>query len=223
MALAVVSRLLACPFCRELFDQAEARNCPDCDIPLEPLHRLQPSLAETERDALDWERERPEDELRAWHDLSHGRGILLGIALASLLAFWFAPWVDISSPHAELRTAYTLARGRVGWLWGGAIAWFMTLALVASRRSLHQMRGVRAILLSFSAMTWAEILMLVLLSPRASREVHVVYGWAWGLYVSLGLSIAGSIASLRFGVAPRAPAPGRAAPTSSGTEPPTVH
>lgn len=217
-----MSRLLACPFCRELFDQAEAQNCPECDIPLEPLQRLPPSLADTEREALDWERDRPEDELRPWHDFRHGRGILLGIALASLGAFWLAPWVDISSPHAELRTAYSLARGRVGWLWGGAIAWFMTLALVASRRSLHQMRGVRAILVSFSAMTWAEILILVLLSPRASREVHVAYGWAWGLYVSLGLSLAGSIASLRFGATPRQPTE-TAAPTSPGTEPPTVH
>ena len=54
--------LVACPFCRELFDRAEAEQCPHCGIPLEPLHRLPPSHEEVEREAAHWERARPEDQ-----------------------------------------------------------------------------------------------------------------------------------------------------------------
>jgi hypothetical protein len=206
-----------------MYDQSEAEQCPHCEIPLEPLHQLPPSLAESEREASDWERDLPEDEDLRWYDLRHGRGVLLGVALASLVAFWFAPWVDIASPHAELKTAHSLARGRLGWLWGGAIAWFIAIALCASRRTLNQMRGVRVILVLFAAMTWAEIVTLMLLSPRTSRDVHVVYSWAWGLYLSLGLSIIGTLAALRFGAAPKPEPPPEAPPVDDGDAPHTLH
>jgi hypothetical protein len=182
-----------------MFDAAEAEQCPDCDIPLQPLHQLPPSLDAVEEEAQSWEQNPPEDQLRPWYDLGRGRGLLLGVALSSLLAFAFTPWVDISSPHAELRSGYSLARGPLGWLWGGAIAWFVSLALVASRRSVNQMRGVRAILMLFSAMTLTEVVMLVALSPGGSRELHVAYEWSWGLYLSLALSVAGIVGSARFG------------------------
>lgn len=223
IGLATVSRLLACPFCREMFDGAETEQCPDCDIPLQPLHQLPPSLAAVEEEALGWEQNPPEDQLRPWHDLGRGRGLLLGIALGSLLAFWFAPWVDISSPHAELRSGYSLARGPLGWLWGGAIAWFVSLALVASRRSVNQMRGVRAILMLFSAMTLTEVVMLVALSPSGSRQVHFAYEWSWGLYLSLALSIAGILGSARFGGPLRSAQPAAPAATSEPADAPTLH
>ena len=37
--------LLACPFCRELFSTEDNKvRCPECDVKLEPLSRLPPSL-----------------------------------------------------------------------------------------------------------------------------------------------------------------------------------
>ena len=195
----VVNQLLACPFCRELCEREETESCPECEIPLSPLHALPPSLDALEEEAVDWERNLPEDEVRAVHDLGRGRGALLLVAVLSLLAFWLGPWVEMTSPHAELRSGYSLARGPIGWLWGGAIAWFVSIALVLSRRSIRQMRGVRAILVVFSAMTLAEIFMLVALSPGGGREVYVRYEWAWGLYLSLALSAAGILIAARFG------------------------
>jgi hypothetical protein len=194
-----VKRLLACPFCRELFDAAEAELCPACELPLAPLDQLPPSHEVLEEEAARWERDPPEDRLRRWFDLRAGRGLLIGIALCGLLCFWLAPWVDISSPTTEVRSGYALARGPAGWLWGGAIAWGVSVALVLSRRSLRQMRGVRAILVVFAAMTGAEIVMLLCLSPHGSRHVHYAYEWSWGLYASLVLSVLGMLAALRFG------------------------
>ena len=206
-----------------MFDAAEAEQCPECDIALQPLHQLPPSLDAIEEEARSWEQDPPEDQLRPWHDLGRGRGLLLAIAVGSLLSFAFAPWVDISSPHAELRSGYTLARGPLGWLWGGAIAWFVSLALVASRRSVNQMRGVRAILMLFSAMTLSEAVMLVALSPSGSTLVHFAYEWSWGLYLSLALSVAGMVGSARFGgpLRPTHPTPRTA--SAETTAPSTLH
>lgn len=194
-----MSQLLACPFCRELFERSETEHCPECDIPLEPLHRLPPSHEAVEEDAARWERTRPEDERRPLWDAARGRGALLAIALASLLLFWLAPWVSISAPHAEVRTGYSLARGPLGLLWGGATAWFVSLALVVSRRTIRQMRGVRAILMAFAAMTGSEIVVLLIMSPTRSRELLVLYEWCWGLYASLALSLLGVLVASRFG------------------------
>jgi hypothetical protein len=206
-----------------MFDAAEAEQCPDCDIPLQPLHQLPPSLDAVEDEARSWEQNPPEDEPRPWHDLGRGRGLLLAVAVSSLLAFAFAPWVDISSPHAELRSGYSLARGPLGWLWGGAIAWFVSLALVASRRSVNQMRGVRAILMLFSAMTLTEVVMLVALSPGGSRQVHFAYEWSWGLYLSLALSVVGVVGSARFGGPLRLPHRTTSAATPEPADAPTLH
>ncbi len=202
-----MSRLLACPFCRELFEASEAERCPDCDIPLSALDRLPPSLDVVEEQAAEWERNPPEDQARPWLDLSHGRGWLLGIAVCSLLCFSLAPWVDMTSPTTATRSGYSLARGAIGWLWGGAVAWLVSVALVLSRRTLRQMRGIRPILMLFAAMTASEIVMLVWLSPRNSGQVRYVYEWGWGLYASLGLSLAGVVAALRFGGPPVSGAP----------------
>jgi hypothetical protein len=215
----VVNQILACPFCRELFERAEAEQCPECDLPLSPLHELPPSLDALEEEAVDWERNRPEDELRAVYALGRGRGALLAVAVLSLLSFALAPWVEMTSPHTELRSGYSLARGPLGWLWGGAIAWFVSIALVLSRRTIRQMRGVRAILVLFSAMTLAEIVMLMALSPSGQRQVYFDYEWAWGLYASLALSAAGVLFAARFGgsMPEREPPAPAAAATPVGT------
>lgn len=217
----VVNQLLACPFCRELFERAETEQCPECEIPLSPLHELPPSLDALEEEAVHWERNLPEDQLRAVHDLGRGRGALLAVAVLSLLSFWLAPWVEMTSPHAELRSGSALARGPIGWLWGGAIAWFVSIALVLSRRTIRQMRGVRAILMLFSAMTLAEIVMLITLSPRGQGQVYFSYEWGWGLYVSLALSAIGIVSAARFGGA--VPASSAAAAPAGATPSATLH
>lgn len=226
-----MSQLLACPFCRELFERTEADHCPQCEIPLQPLHRLPPSPEAALEQAIRWERTRAEDAPLAWRDFRRGRGLLLGLALASLLVFALAPWVNLSSPHAMQRSGLSLARGPLGFLWGGAVAWFVSLALVLSRRTIAQMRGVRAILMAFAAMTASEVAVLLWMSPTSSRHVYVAYVWQWGLYAALGLSLVGVLVAARFGgplppPEPEAPAgaPRAGASDASASERPrTVH
>jgi hypothetical protein len=205
-----VSQLLACPFCRELFDRAEAERCPDCDIPLTPLHRLPPSYEVVEEDAARWERARPEDEPLGFGALGRGRGALLGVAFASLLVFWLAPWVSVSAPYTAVRSGYSLARGPIGFLWGGATGWLVSIALGLSRRSIRQMRGVRVILMVFAAMTASEVLVLLVLSPSRVRDLPVAYEWGWGLYAALALSALGVLVAARFG----GPLPRSASPSA---------
>jgi hypothetical protein len=216
-----VSQLLACPFCRELFDRTEAERCPDCDIPLQPLHRLPPSYEAVEEEAARWERTLPEDEPLGFADLGRGRWELLGVAIASLLVFWLAPWVSVTSPYSEVRSGFSLARGPIGFLWGGATAWLVSMALVLSRRSIAQMRGVRAILMVFAAMTGSEVAMLLVMSPSRVQGLPIAYEWRWGLYAALALSAIGVALAARFGGAlPSA----RASTSTPEPDPePTVH
>jgi hypothetical protein len=203
-----------------MFDQAEAKECPHCEIALEPIHRLPPSFEESELEAVEWERAAADDIRLPWTHMGHGRGLLLGSALLGLLAFWLTPWVRISSPYDAVRTGYSLASGPLGWLWGGAVAWCALIALIGSRRSQREMRGVRAITMLFAAATATEIAMLVLTSPTQSNRVQFVYEWAWGLYLALGSSLGGVALAWRFGGAPSADPqtpPRRARPLDSAT------
>jgi hypothetical protein len=216
-----VSQLLACPFCRELFDRTEAERCPDCDIPLEPLHRLPPSYETSEEEAARWERTRPWDEPLPLQDFGRGRGALIGLAMASLVVFWLAPWVSVTSPYTALRSGYSLASGPIGFLWGGAMGWLSSIALALSRRTIAQMRGVRAVLMVFAAMTASEVAVLLMLSPSGERDVPIAYQWQWGLYAALVLSGLGVAVAARFGGALPPASPDQAGRSADAA--PTVH
>jgi hypothetical protein len=176
----LVSQLLSCPFCRELFESGEHTRCPECDVVLKPLSELPPSYDVLEEEAVAWEQTAPEDLALPLADLGRGRGVLAVLCLASLGVFFFA-------------------RGALGWLWGGAVAWFVMLALIATRRSIRQMRGVRAVLALFAAMTMMEVVLLFVLSPRSSGGVRFDYTWTFGVYGALALSVLGVVSALRFG------------------------
>jgi hypothetical protein len=133
-----------------------------------------------------------------WTYLGRCRGPLLLLSLAGLLAF-FAPWVLMTRPEDAVISGFDLARGRAGWLWGGAVAWFIMFPLVLTRRTIAQMRGVRVITALFAAMTLGEVAMLVALPPSGSRYVAVQYSWGWGLYASGAISLLAIFFAARFG------------------------
>ena len=195
-----MAALLACPFCRTLYRHGEGTTCAVCGVKLVAFERLPPS-AEAEQEAAEHGDAEPpvlpEDERLAWNDFGRGRGALLCLALLGLLSF-FAPWVSLVMPEDVVRSGYDLARGRAGWLWGGATGWLVLFPLVWSRRTIRSMLGARPISAMLAAITLFEVCMLVALPPRGGRlpvELH----WAWGLYASALVSLFGTVVAVRFG------------------------
>ena len=193
----VMAALLACPFCRKLYTSGEASACPDCDVALVAMSQLPASL-----DALDDEAEQgqltlPENLPLPPTYMGRGRGLLLALSALGLFAF-FLPWVELTSPESVVYSAFDLARGRAGFLWGGVAAWAVMVPLVITRRTIARMRGVRIVTVMFAAMTFTEALMLWLMPPHRGvtpLELHFRYG----LFVSAAISLAGVVAAARFG------------------------
>jgi hypothetical protein len=126
------------------------------------------------------------------------RGALLLIAILGLVTF-FTPWVELRMPDLDVRSGFDLARGRAGWLWGGAAGWLVILPLVWTRRTIERMRGIRLASVLLAAMTLIEVAMLLLLPPRAQHHVPVQIDWRWGIFASLVTSFLGVAASARLG------------------------
>ena len=192
-----MAALQACPFCRKLFTSGEAKSCPDCDVALVAMSQLPPSLDALEDDAEQGKITLPEDQLLPTAYLGRGRGALLALSVLGLASF-FLPWVELTMPETVTYSAFDLARGRAGWLWGGATAWLVMIPLVLTRRTIARMRGVRIVTVMFASMTLIEALMLYLLPPRRGMtplELHFRYG----LFLSAGLSLVGVLVAARFG------------------------
>lgn len=193
----VMAALRACPFCRKLYTTGEAKICPDCDIALVAMSQLPPSLDSLEDEAEAGQLTFPENLPLPASYMGRGRGALLVLSALGLFAF-FLPWVELTAPESVVYSAFDLARGRAGFLWGGATAWLVMIPLVITRRTIARMRGVRIVTVMFAAMTLTEALMLWLMPPHRGvtpLELHFRYG----LFVSAAISIAGMAVAARFG------------------------
>ncbi len=123
--------LLACPFCREMFEQGEAKTCPVCGMALTPFEKLPPSL-----DALHDEGgvpTAPELETFRWTYFGRGRGALAALALVGIVLF-FLPWVQLTMPHIAAYSGFNLAADRIGWLWAAFVGGSVLIPTVLSRR-----------------------------------------------------------------------------------------
>jgi hypothetical protein len=193
-----VPRLNACPFCRALFPSGEARQCPECGVKLVPMENLPQSLDVAADELEAGELVLPEQRPLPWNYFGRNRGALLLIALLGLATF-FAPWVELRMPDLSVRSGFDLARGRAGWLWGGAAGWLVMLPLVWTRRTIHRLRGVRFVTAMFAAMTLIETGILLSMPPHAQHHVPLEIVWRWGIYASLGTSLLGVAVALRLG------------------------
>ena len=193
----VMAALRACPFCRKLYTSVEASTCPECDVALVAMSQLPPSLDALEEDAEQGQLTFPENQPLPPTYMGRGRGALLALSALGLFAF-FLPWVELTAPESVVYSAFDLARGRAGFLWGGATAWLVMMPLVITRRTIARMRGVRIVTVMFAAMTLTETLMLWLMPPRRGitpLELHFRYG----LFLSGAISLAGMLVAARFG------------------------
>ncbi len=140
------------------------------------------------------------------------RAPLLLAALSGLSLFLWSPWLEFERPNAGVLTGFQMARHTLGWLWGGAIGWFLLLPLVLSRRSARQLRGIRAIAAAFSASTGLEVAMLLAFPPLQHPLYTVHYAFRWGLHASAALSLFAVALSLCLGLERRPPSVNRLEP-----------
>ncbi len=220
-----MAELLACPFCRELFtEEDELEVCPTCGVEIRPLRELPPSAELILEREAEIEQTPVELRQRSFWDVGRGRGLLVLCSVLGLLSF-FLPWFSMTQPETATLAGYHLARYYAGWLWGGAVGWFVLVPLVLTRRSIMAMRGVRIVCTLFASVTLGEILVLLSLSPASQTVFHVEYRWEWGLWTSAVVSVLGTVVASRFGGSLPEPSRPTQPPASGPRSPPgaTLH
>lgn len=193
----MATQLVACPFCRELFSDTEAVVCPHCDMVLRPLAELPPSFEAKQAELLDWERTPPEDRLLPWIFAKRGRGALIAIAVLGLASV-FGPWIQLTKPSLLTLTGFELMRTRGFWFGGAFVCWLVMLPLVASRRTIRAMLGVRIILCFMAATPVCQALLLYVNAPT-TKLVPVAYTWGWGFFANALLGLIAIPFAAKFG------------------------
>lgn len=190
---APMSGLVACPFCRAMFERGEQEACPECGLGLQALSKLPPSYDAT----VDDEPIPPHMETLPWSYLGRARGPLVAVATLGLLAF-FAPWASETAPDLQVLTGIGFAR-KLGWMWAPAVAWFVMIPLVLSRRSIHKMRGARVAVGFLAGIVLTTVAVRLFFTPKTSLLRPVRFEWEWGLYVTGALGMAGLALATMFG------------------------
>jgi hypothetical protein len=186
--------LLACPFCREMFQEKERQACPVCGVPLVAFEKLPVSDEALSEDGVP---RQPEwDPLPATY-LRRGRGPLALLAVLGLAAF-FTPWVHVTLPDIVSFSGFEIAR-RLGWAWGAGVAWFVLLPIVLSRRSIMKMRGARVAASFLAAVPGLTAALLLARPPHGAHGVPLRFTFEWGLYATLALSLVALGFALFFG------------------------
>lgn len=202
-----VRGLVACPFCREMFAENEAKECPLCSVALVPMSAL-PAREDHDEDedesgiARDREKVAPDDKKLPWTFLGLGRGPLIVISVLGLAAFFF-PWVHTFTPDKRVFSGADIAQ-RTGLTWGAFAAWFTMVPLVLSRRTVRSMQGARLIVAMLGAVP-AMIAAILLLNPPKNAEargltIALRFEWDAAIYVTVALGVlAAALGALKFG------------------------
>jgi len=187
--------LLACPFCREMFEEGEAKACPVCGMELTKFEKLPPSL-----DAIHDEGGvplAPELELLPLAYLGRGKGPLVVLAMLGVVLF-FLPWVRLTLPYIDAKSGFDLAHQRIGWLWASFVGWTVLIPTVLSRRNIAQLRGAR-VAAAFLAAIPAVAVTILLSKPPHGGIVPVRYTWDWPIYAMLAVSLTAIVFAVRLG------------------------
>jgi hypothetical protein len=192
LAYPPVVPLLACPFCREMFEEGERQTCPVCAMQLTAFEKLPPSPHSTVDD--DGIPVAPEHEPLRHVDLRRGKGLILALGLVGLILF-FLPWMNETLPDVTSFSGFAIAR-RSGWTWAPACAWMVLVPTVLSRRSIAQLRGARAIAVFLAFVPAFTVALLIAFPPH---RAFLRFTWGWPMYATLAVSLAAAVSSLRLG------------------------
>jgi len=184
--------LVACPFCREMFERGEARACPECGLVLEDITKL-PRAADLEEE----EPVSPDQVTLPWTFVGRGRGALCVVAALGVGAF-FLPWVRESAPEIRVLSGLDLAV-RLSWMWAPFAAWFVMLPLALTRRTIYAMRGARLAIALLAIVVVATVVLRVAVVPESSRLRPVRFQWEYGLYATFVLGVVALAQAIGFG------------------------
>ena len=154
--------LVACPFCREMFELGEAKECPVCGMALVAFEKLPPSQETHDEFGLPRD---PMHELLPWTYLRVGCAEPLAVVGLLGLCLFFAPWIHQTLPNDYTLSGFFIAR-RVGWLWGAGVGWLVLVPTVLSRRTIAQLRGARVAAAFLSAASLVSCGILLLRPPH---------------------------------------------------------
>lgn len=187
--------LLACPFCREMFEEGEAKACPVCGMELTKFDKLPISL-----DAIHDEGgvpTAPELEILPWTFVGRSKGPLLALAVVGAVLF-FLPWVRLTMPYIDSKSGFDLAHQRIGWLWAAFVGWTVLIPTVLSRRSIIKMRGARVAAAFLSAIPAVSVAILLARPPHGGI-IPVRFTWDWPIYGMLAVSLMAIAFAVRLG------------------------
>jgi hypothetical protein len=187
--------LVACPFCREMFQDGEHAACPVCGVKLTSFEKLPPSAEAVDVDDLGIPVE-PQHEPLKKTDMGRGKGAIALLAAAGM-ALFFLPWVHMTMPQVVTYTGFELAR-RLGWAWAAPCAWTVLVPTVLSRQSIAQLRGARVIA-AFLAAVPGVTSSILMARPPHSEMVAVHVSWIWPMYATVAVSVAAAIVAVRLG------------------------
>jgi hypothetical protein len=186
--------LVACPFCREMFTSGEHPACPVCGVELVATHKLPKTQAELDEEAA---RTPPDEEKLPWTYAGRGRAALVVLAAAGLATF-FMPWVRESMPENQVLSGMEMAR-RIGWSWAPAVAWFVMIPLVLSRRSVARMRGARVAVGFLAGIALATVVVRVAFTPVSTHLRTVRFTWGEGMWLNAAIAVVAIAVAIRFG------------------------
>lgn len=178
-----------------MFEAGEARTCPACGLGLQALSKLPPSYEALNEDPE--EAVPPHMEALPWTYLGRGRGLLLALAVLGFAAF-FAPWIHETAPELQQLSGFGLAR-RLGWIWAPAVAFFVMVPLVLTRRSIYKMRGARVAVAFLATVVLTAVAMRLSFTPTGTLLRPVRFTWGYGIYATGAIALATLIAAARFG------------------------
>ena len=175
-AVVIVANLVACPFCREMFQAGEADLCPSCGLALSDLAKLPPSYEAKLED--DWP-DKPEWETLPLLYWRRGRLALLIAAVIGVVLF-FLPWIHETAPDRYDFTGFELAR-RLVWMWACAVSWGMLIPVVLARRSVARMRSARVAASLFCAIPLVSAVVLMLAPPHPPPNLRIAFAFHFGI------------------------------------------
>jgi hypothetical protein len=177
--------LLACPFCREMFQRGERELCSVCAVKLVPFETLPLSDDAISEDGVPPE---PEMETLPLTYIGRGRGLITAVSVVGIVVF-FLPWIHVTMPDDTFLSGCSLAQ-RLGWAWGSGVAWFILVPTVLSRRTIFHLRGARVAAAFLAAVPGMTTAVLLARPPHGSHGVPVRFTFEPALFATLALSLA---------------------------------